>query len=91
MYCEFGVSVDLVESDGLVQLHLGRDGARITLLVNPLHGENLVVGEAAYLPHLLAELLQGDVLIDVGDEDLAVVGHFGLNLADILGGHSIGL
>lgn len=91
VYGEFRVSVDFVESDSLVELHLGGDGARIAFLVDPLHGKNLVVGEAAYLSHLLAELIEGDVLVNVGDEDLAVVGHLGLDLADILGGHSIGL
>ena len=48
---EFGLFIDLVEPDGLVQFDLGVDGARVPLLVDPLHGEGVVAVEAADLTH----------------------------------------
>lgn len=41
MYDKLRVAIDLVQSDGFVQLQVRLDRARIVLLVHPFHGENL--------------------------------------------------
>ena len=37
VHCELSLLVNLVQSDGLVQLHLALDDAGVSLLVHPLH------------------------------------------------------
>lgn len=41
VYDQFGVTVHLVQTNRLVQLVLRRDRARIVILVDPLHREQL--------------------------------------------------
>lgn len=41
VYDQFGVTVHLVQANRLVQLVLRRDRARIVILVDPLHREQL--------------------------------------------------
>lgn len=60
--------VDLVEPDGLVELDLARDCAGVALLVHPLHGERVILVKAAYLAHLVDQLVVADPVVDVCDE-----------------------
>ena len=65
---ELRLLVDLVEPDGLVELDLAGDRAGIALLIHPLHGERVVLVEAAYLAHLVDQLLVPNPVVDVSDE-----------------------
>ena len=80
---QLGLLVDLVEPDGLFQLHLAGERAGVALLVHPLDGEGVVAVEAAHLPHLALQLRVGDAVVDVRDEDVPVEGRLHADLGDL--------
>ena len=72
---ELRLLVDLVQPDGLVELDLAGDGAGVALLVNPLHGERVVLVEAADVAHLAQKTVVADPVVDVRDEHVAEEEH----------------
>ena len=70
MHSKLSFLVDLVKPDGLLQLALGTDGARVPLFVHPLDGEGVGSRESANFSHLRLQVIVLNRVIDVSDEDL---------------------